>query len=101
MLPIDIDVWLSTERQAGLIQVIPYVRTAEQMHIAYQVDLVRQTIGGSSKMSQKGKIFTSAQAPGALGEMKVDNRNQGVCWIQIELSSTQGDLGTYVFDCPT
>ncbi|MFC7514630.1 hypothetical protein ACFQUU_06400 [Herbaspirillum sp. GCM10030257] len=54
MIPVDIDVWLAAERFGEDIKVIPYVRTAEEMSVQYDIKLIRQETSISQKRSSAG-----------------------------------------------
>lgn len=102
MIPVDIDVWLETERALEKIKVIPYVRTAEEMRINYHIDLVRSGGGGSTKISQSGAVTASAKSPGKMGTMTINaGHATGTCEVTIKLTSGGEKLGDYKFSCPS
>lgn len=102
MIPVDIDVWLDTERVARQVRVIPYVRTAEEMRVDYRIELVRDGGGGSTRIAQSGAVTSSPAKPAAMGQMSVDaHPANGKCHISISLTSKGESLGEYNFDCPS
>lgn len=102
MIPVDIDVWLDTERLARQVKVIPYVRTAEEMKVDYRIELVRGGATGSTRIAQSGAVTSSPAKPAAMGQMSVDTHpTNGKCHISISLRSRGESLGDYSFDCPT
>jgi hypothetical protein len=60
---IKFDVWLAAERFGENIKVIPYVRTAEEMSVEYDIKLVRQ----GTFILQRGTVQASAKEPGKWG----------------------------------
>lgn len=102
MIPVDIDVWLDTERVAQQVKVIPYVRTAEEMMVNYRIELVRDGGSGSTRITQSGAVTSSPAKPAAMGQMSVDaHPAKGKCQISIVLRSKGESLGNYNFDCPS
>jgi hypothetical protein len=98
MVPVDIDVWLDTERTGNLITVIPYVRTAEEMKVHYDVVLLRK----GTSIKQSGNVLASATKPGGMGRMTVNSGDGNEsCRINIVLQTDGSKLGQYEFDCPS
>ncbi len=96
----DLQVWFETQVEAGKVLLVPYVKTAKDIHGRYSLLVSKSGPNGNSRISQSGKMDTAAAQPQALSRLTLDVRKEDQC--TIELTLKQGDelLGTYNFDCP-
>lgn len=96
----NIQVWLETAAQSPPGIIIPYVRTAEDEKLHYQVRAVRTGPSGRSTLSQGGVIQTRAGIAAALGSMSVSRQPNDECKVDVVLSEHNTGYRNYHFACP-
>lgn len=100
MLATGIEVWLDVTPDTRPVDVVPIVRTAEKMHLSYQMHLQQKKNGSSTRISQRGDILSEPNEPMPLGHISVSRNDNDTCTIKIAFRSQDQELGSVDFDCP-
>ncbi|MCK7492182.1 MAG: hypothetical protein MZW92_11570 [Comamonadaceae bacterium] len=75
----DLQVWFETQVEAGKVLLVPYVKTAKDIHGRYSLLVTKSGPNGNSRISQSGKMDTAAAQPQALSRLTLDVRKEDQC----------------------
>lgn len=96
----DLQVWLDSQVRDEQVVVIPYVKTTRDRRLAYRMEVVQRGAGGTSRISQQGRIFAEAAEPASLAHIALATPSGGECEIRVELDEAGKTVGAYRFECP-
>jgi hypothetical protein len=97
-----LQVWIETQPGgSGPTVVLPYVKSPQAMHVHYSLDVAKQGVGGSSRVSQQGTITAPANEPALLTRVTLGLRPEDDCRIELVLDDPVAltQLGRYSFKC--
>lgn len=100
-MPVDADlqVWLDSQYVAGQMIVVPYIRTAGETQVHYQLKLIQQGIRGQSNIGQSGTVKTEPASATPLSRITITPDKDGECRIEVTLHEGKQLLGNYRFNC--
>ncbi|WP_367889802.1 curli-like amyloid fiber formation chaperone CsgH [Burkholderia sp. S171] len=104
MLPaMELNVWLETSNHQGMTTLIPYVSSAKDIELHYDVRLFTLSPAGRSDVAQGGDLRILAGEPHRLSslttrqETRKDSSSR--CSLSVSLSRGSTELTTKEFDC--
>jgi outer membrane usher protein FimD/PapC len=98
----DLQVWLDAQPSANQTVMIPYVKSVNDIELNYRMELVQQSGGSTSRISQQGKVTAAAAQPTAVARVAVGQQRGSECRIELVLRNQANtkELGAYRFECP-
>jgi hypothetical protein len=97
---VDLQVWLDSQAGHEQLVIIPYVKTTRDRQLSYRMEVVQRGAGGSSRISQQGRVLAEAAEPASLAHITLGARSTEECEIRIMLDEAGKAVGIYRFDCP-
>jgi hypothetical protein len=100
MLPVtDLNVWLETSVQQGMTTLIPYVRSAEDLDLRYDVKLTTSGLGGTSNVVQGGNVRVLAGRPQRLSLLTTKRDGASRCLLSVSVSEGGTMVVSKQYDC--
>ncbi|WP_423907507.1 curli-like amyloid fiber formation chaperone CsgH [Caballeronia sp.] len=100
MLPAtDLSVWLETSVQQGMTTLIPYVRSAEDLDLHYDVKLTTSSSAGTSSVVQGGNVRVLAGQPHRLSLVTTKRDAASRCLLSVSLSERGTTVATKQYEC--
>ncbi|NGM87954.1 hypothetical protein G5B35_11620 [Parapusillimonas sp. SGNA-6] len=96
----DIQVWLETLSQTQPGVVVPYVMSAEQKRLRYQIRAVKSGKSGNSMLGQGGTVTLAPEVPTALSRLAISHASGDTCRIDVMLTESGKQDRNYQFACP-
>jgi hypothetical protein len=96
----DLQVWLDSQSWREQVVIVPYVKTTRDRQLSYRMEVVQRGAGGSSRISQQGRVLAEAAEPASLARITLGARSGGECEIRVVLDEAGKAIGTYRFECP-
>jgi len=96
----DIQVWLDQAASGRPGAVVPYVQSSQARTLQYRLRVVQSAGGGSSQISQGGRVQVAARQPTPLASIVVGTTPGGRCRIELILLEDGRALRSDSFACP-
>ncbi|WP_136419734.1 curli-like amyloid fiber formation chaperone CsgH [Herbaspirillum sp. ST 5-3] len=96
----DIQVWLDSQKNAGQVIVVPYIKAARETQLHYRMKLIQTSTDGKSDISQSGTVTVHPVTGAPLSRVVIRQNKEGECRMEISLSSGEETLGDFHFECP-
>jgi len=100
-MPADINLqaWFETHAEAAQTAVIPYVMTARDVVLQYDLRLLNAGRGSVSRISQSNMVTVAAGQRTRLADVSVVPVRGGHCEVALTIRYEGKVLGEYSFDC--
>jgi hypothetical protein len=100
MLPVmELTVWLETSMHQGMTTLIPYVSSAKDVELHYDVKLFTSSPAGRSNVAQGGDVRILAGEPHRLSSLTTKQDSSSQCTLSVSLSRGTTELTNKQFDC--
>jgi hypothetical protein len=100
MLPaMELTVWLETSVHQGMTTLIPYVSSAKDVELHYDVKLFTSSSAGRSNVAQGGDVRILAGEPHRLSSLTTTKDSSSQCSLSVSLSRGGTELTKKEFDC--
>lgn len=99
MINFPVDLWLDTQQHDTRHVLIPYVRSAQQRPLRYQIVLERQGPAGNSRIQQGGQVTLTPGKAHALTTLSAGGHAASACELSITLDTADHPAANYRFDC--
>ena len=95
----NFQVWLDMQNSGRKTIVIPYVRSPRDTRVNFRFDVIQSGAGGTSRISQSGRVSTTAAKPEALARVELGAQTDQQCRVEVALREGEKEIGAYKFDC--
>lgn len=95
----DVQTWLEHQLEMGRAMIVPYVQSAADTRLHYDIDLTQRGPSGNSHISQHGQVELKAGHPASLSRVAVNAPSGGTCEMKIVLREEGKEIGVFRFDC--
>jgi hypothetical protein len=96
---VNLNVWFDVSPNQSQVLVVPYVKSARDVRLQYQLNVVNTGKSGSSSISQGGTLTVSHGQPKAVSSVQVTPQAGGTCEIDLTLHEGDREVGQYSFHC--
>ncbi len=97
----DIQVWLDSQPNGGQLLMVPYVKTARNMKLTYQLKLIQNRKSDHSNVRQGGTVMLHAASATPLSRIVITPITDGECRLEVTLHEGEQMLENYSFTCPS
>jgi hypothetical protein len=95
----NLQVWLDVSANGGQTVVAPYVSTAVDVDLQYELKLENTGAMGSSSVAQSGSLHVFAHNPKRISTIRVTPQPGGLCKVGLVLRDHGQEVGSYTLDC--
>jgi hypothetical protein len=95
----NLHVWFDVNSNNGQTLIVPYVTSAHDVRLRYELKVLNSGEAGSSNISQEGTLSVPAGKPKAVSSVQVTPQVGGKCEVDLTLGDGDQQAGQYSFDC--
>lgn len=95
----NFQVWLDMQSSGRQTIVVPYVRSPRDARVSFRFDVIQSGAAGISRISQSGRVSTTAAKPEALARVELRAQTDQQCRVEVALREGEKEIGAYKFDC--
>jgi hypothetical protein len=100
MIPVaDLNLWIESSMHGGALTLAPYVRSAADLDVQYDVQLSTRGPGGTSNVAQSGTTAMKAGEAKRLAILTTKSSPSGGCMLTVIVRKDDAILKEEHYDC--